>query len=109
MTEPTSPITTADADGDEPVILIQVREDMPGVQLQASSEAIIRGSRRNLERAGELAKIAAETVGKALAEASPTKGTVEFSISFEAEVGVPVLAKGKGTGSVTVTLEWEKP
>ncbi len=103
---------TADAldpkfDGSE--ILIQVRDDAPGVQLQASSEAVFRGSRRNLEAAGRLAKVAAETVGKALVEAGPTKGTVEFSISFEAEVGVPVLAKGKGTGSVTVTLEWDKP
>lgn len=90
-------------------ILIQVREDLPGgAMLQASSNSLVRGSRRNLEAAGQLAKVAAETVGKALLEASPTKGTVEFSISFEAELGVPVLAKGRGTGSVTVTLEWDK-
>jgi Trypsin-co-occurring domain 1 len=96
------------ASTNEPEILIQVRDDLPGVQLQASSDAVIKGSRRNLEAAGALAKVAAETVGRALVDAAPTKGTVEFSISFEAEVGVPVLAKGKGTGSVTVTLEWDK-
>lgn len=105
MPEPQLP---SQPDDDATDILIQVRDDLPGVQLQSSSEAVIRGSRRNLERAGELAKVAAETVGKALVEASPTKGTVEFSISFEAEAGIPVLAKGKGSGSVTVTLEWDK-
>lgn len=105
MTETTDALSP---DSHDPDFLIQVRDNVPGAQLQASSDAVIRGSRGNLEAAGRLAKVAAETVGRALIEAGPTKGTVEFSISFEAEVGVPVLAKGKGTGSVTVTLEWDK-
>ena len=58
---------------DDSEILIQVRDDIPGAQLQASSEAVFRGSRRNLEAAGQLAKVAAETVGKALLEAGPTR------------------------------------
>ncbi len=38
-------------------------------------------------------------------EIAPNTGSVEFSVSFEGEAGIPMIAKGKATASFTVTLE----
>ncbi|MFC0681425.1 CU044_2847 family protein [Lysobacter korlensis] len=50
----------------------------------------------------------------ALKRAAPTKATVElsFGIAIESSGLVAMIGKGKGEGSITVTLEWdgrEKP
>ena len=86
--------------------LIQVQLEGPGVQLQGAGDSAIKGTQKHLEAAGELARQAAETVGKAVKEAAPTSGGVEFSITFEGEAGLPVLAKGKAGATLTITLEW---
>lgn len=97
--------------GEESVIpheefLIQVLPETGGVVLQDSADSVVKGSRERFEAAGKLAQVAAETVGTAVKAVAPNKGTVEFSITFEAEHGIPVLAKGKVGASITITLEW---
>lgn len=86
--------------------LIQVRPEGGGVSLQGSSDAIRAVGRDRFEAAAALARTAAETVGSAVKDVAPDKGTVEFGLTFEAETGVPILAKGKVGASITVTLEW---
>jgi hypothetical protein len=90
----------------EEEFLIQVLPEGGGVALQDSSDAIVRAGKDRFEAAAKLARIAAETVGSAVKSASPDKGSVEFGLTFEAESGLPVLAKGKVGASITVTLEW---
>lgn len=90
----------------EEEFLIQVLPEGGGVALQDSSDAIVRAGKDRFEAAAKLARIAAETVGSAVKAASPDKGSVEFGLTFEAESGLPVLAKGKVGASITITLEW---
>lgn len=46
---------------------------------------------------------------EALKRASPTKATVElsFGVAIESSGLVAMIGKGKGEGSITVTLEWD--
>jgi hypothetical protein len=93
------------ADGE---FLIQVLPEGGGVALQGSADSIVKAGRDRFEAAAQLAQTAADTVGKAVKAAAPEKGSVEFGLTFEAESGVPVLAKGKVGASITVSLEWGK-
>jgi hypothetical protein len=86
--------------------LIQVLPETGGATLQASSDTIVKVGKERFDAAARLAQIAAQTVGQAVQQASPSKGSVEFGLTFEAETGFPVLAKGKVGASITITLEW---
>jgi hypothetical protein len=90
----------------EEEFLIQVLPEGGGVVLQDSADSIVRAGRDRFDAAAKLAQIAAETVGSTVKAVSPDKGTVEFGLTFEAESGLPVLAKGKVGASITITLEW---
>jgi hypothetical protein len=97
----------ADATPEASEFLIQVQLEGPGTRLEGAGDTAIKGAQKHLEAAGALARQAAETVGKAVKEAAPTSGAVEFSITFEGEAGLPVLAKGKAGATLTITLGWE--
>ena len=53
---------------------------------------------------------AAELLRHKLEGIAPTKATVEFGVSFEAKGGklVALLFEGRGSASLTVSLEWER-
>ena len=63
-----------------------------------------------LEEALATIREAAALLRDKLEEIAPTKATVEFGVSFEAKAGklVALLFEGKGTASLTVSLEWER-
>lgn len=91
-----------------PDFLIQVGIEVPGgPQLQASSENLIKGSERQLEAAAAVARQAGIALKDVFEDLAPSKGSVEFTISFEGEAGLPVIAKGKASASLAVSLEWE--
>lgn len=88
--------------------LIQVEQEQGGARLQYGGGNVIKGSDEKLEAVSDLAHKAAEKLSSLFTGAGPDSGSVEFGMTFEAESGVPVLAKGKVGASITVTLNWEK-
>jgi Trypsin-co-occurring domain 1 len=95
-------------DATQPEFLIQVEQDAPGVRLERASDRVIDGSEEKLDAAAALAHQAAEKLGDVFTKGGPDSGSVEFGLTFEAETGVPILAKGKVGASITVTLNWGK-
>lgn len=93
---------------DEPEFFIQIAPEVgSGPQLQSTGGNLIAGSRDRLEAAAELAGRTGASLKAVFEELRPDKGTVEFAVTFEADSGIPVIAKGKATASLTVTLEWD--
>lgn len=88
--------------------LIQIEQDDSGARLQAGGGNVIPGSDKKLEAVSDLAHKAADKLGDLFKGAGPDSGSVEFGLTFEAETGIPVLAKGTLGASITVTLNWEK-
>lgn len=79
-----------------------------GPRLEASSERVIEGGTKNLDAATEVAREAAQRMGPLFkGPGAPDEGSVEFGLSFEAETGIPVFAKGKVGATLTVTLTWK--
>jgi hypothetical protein len=96
-----------DAQQSRPEFLIEVA-GAAGPRLEASSDRVIKGSKEHLEAAATVAEEAAETLGKLFhAPGAPDGGSIEFGLSFEAEGGVPVFAKGRVGATITVTLNWD--
>lgn len=92
---------------DEPGFLIEVASP-GGPRLEASSERVIEGGTKNLDAASHVAREAATRFGPLFkGPGAPDEGSVEFGISFEAESGIPVFAKGKVGATLTVTLTWK--
>src|SRR4051812_34326063 len=90
-----------------PKFLIQVIPEWPGARLQADDRGVIEGTKAQLDAVASLARADGSSMRAVFNELAPDKGTVEFSLSFEGEAGIPMIAKGKATASFTVTLEWE--
>lgn len=91
-----------------PEFLIQVEVEHPGgPRLEGASEAVIKGSQRQLDAVATMTRQAGTALRGAFLELAPSSGSVEFSLSFEGEAGLPVLAKGKATANITVTMEWQ--
>lgn len=88
--------------------LIQVEQDQMGARLQFGGGNVIKGSDKKLDAVADLAQKAADKLGGLFAGAGPDSGSVEFGLTFEAETGAPILAKGKVGASLTVKLNWEK-
>jgi Trypsin-co-occurring domain 1 len=87
--------------------LIQTQLEHPGgPRLEGVGDSLIRGSERQLKAAAGLAGEAGVALRDVFLELAPNSGTVEFSLTFEGEAGLPVLAKGKAGATLTVTLEW---
>jgi hypothetical protein len=49
-----------------------------------------------------------DAIQRGVADVHPGSTTVEFGIEIEASGGIPILAQGKGTAHLTVTLAWGK-
>ncbi len=94
---------------DQADFLIQTRLETPGgPQLQGDrGDAVIRGTQKQLDAAASLARKAGTSLHEVFKELAPDTGSVEFSLTFEGEAGLPVLAKGKAGATITVTLEWK--
>ena len=87
--------------------LIQTQLEHPGgPRLEGAGDTVIQGSERHLEAAAAVAREAGVALRNVFREIAPSTGTVEFSVTFEGEAGVPVLAKGKAGATLTITLEW---
>ncbi len=90
--------------------LIQTRLGPPGggPQLVGDKVAdVIKGTKEKLDAAAAVAAAAGRSLHAVFTELSPDRGAVEFSIAFEGEAGVPMVARGKATASITITLEWQ--
>jgi Trypsin-co-occurring domain 1 len=50
----------------------------------------------------------ADTIGSALKQSAPSKGTVTFGLEVAVESGklTSLLVQGSGTATLTITLEW---
>lgn len=93
----------------EPEFLIQTRiEPIGGVRLEGAGDFAITGSKKQLIAAAAVAEKAGDAMHGVFQKLAPTSGSVAFSITFTAETGVPMIAKGSGSGTLTVTLEWAK-
>lgn len=91
-----------------PQFLIQVRQESAGARLERAGDEVIDGSEDKLDAAAAIAHQAAEKLNDVFTGAGPDSGSVEFGLTFEAETGIPILAKGTVGASITVTLNWEK-
>jgi hypothetical protein len=94
---------------EQPAFFIQVEPEAIGDHMLLSGGKVIEGSEENLDAAADLARKAAGKFADIFTDVGPKAGEVAFGLTFEAEGGVPVLAKGKVGASITVTLKWEKP
>jgi hypothetical protein len=91
--------------------LIQTRVKPPGggPQLEGDRAAdVIRGTREKLDAAAAVAREAGHSLHGVFIELAPDRGAVEFSVDFEGEAGVPMIARGKASASITITLEWQR-
>lgn len=62
----------------------------------------------HLEAVAEAIEAIADTLGAALAEASPTKASVSFGLEVAIKAGtlVSLITEASGTATLNVTLEW---
>lgn len=99
-----------DQDKGQADFFIQTRLETPGgPQLQGDrTDAVIKGTQKQLDAAASLARKAGTSLHEVFTELAPDTGSVEFSLTFEGEAGMPVLAKGKAGATITVTLEWKR-
>jgi hypothetical protein len=74
--------------------------------LQGATDTVIEGSQRQLDAAASVAREAGLALRNVFEEIAPKTGTVEFSLTFEGEAGLPILAKGKAGATLTVILQW---
>ena len=94
-------------DTEKPEFLIQTEIERPGgPQLQGATDRVIQGTEEHLKAAAALAGEAGTALRDVFRDLAPSTGTVEFSLTFEGEAGVPSLAKGKAGATLTVTLQW---
>jgi Trypsin-co-occurring domain 1 len=82
-------------------------EGASGPQLQSGRRRTrIPATEENLEQAAAFAHRAGRALKSTFDELAPSKGTVEFALAFVGEAGVPMLARGKASATLTITLEW---
>jgi hypothetical protein len=94
---------------DTPEFLIQITPEWPGgPRLQADRQDVIRGTKEQLDAAASIARAAGVSMRDVFEEIAPSSGSVEFSLSFEGEAGIPMIAKGKATATFAITLEWKR-
>lgn len=90
------------------LIQTRVRPAGGGPQLEGDRVAdVIKGTREKLDAAAAVAREAGRSLHGVFTELAPDRGAVEFSIDFEGEAGMPMVARGKAGASITITLEWE--
>jgi hypothetical protein len=82
-----------------------VLADQVGPALVADRDVVAR-----LGRVTDSIERVSREVLEAAKRASPTKATVEIGFSLAVEQGqlLALVGKGRGEGSITVTLEWDK-
>lgn len=90
--------------GDE--ITLMVLAEQVGPVLVADRDVVAR-----IGRVADSIERVSRDLLEAAKRAAPTKATVEIGFSLAIEQGqlLALLGKGKGEGSITVTLEWAKP
>jgi hypothetical protein len=100
----------------------QVRAGLIPVKLGNGTEILVESSVTvpdgtdsadlpSLKRVGDAIEGVAQDLMGAIKKAEPDTATVALGFEVSGEAGLPVLAKGKATANVTVTLEWaqDKP
>lgn len=97
------------SESETPDFLIQITPEWPGgPRLQAADRDVIKGTKEQLDAVASVARAAGASLRDVFEELAPNNGSVEFSLSFEGEAGIPMIAKGKATASFTITLEWKQ-
>jgi hypothetical protein len=89
-------------DSDEPTIYVEA--------IRAGGEAEVSfGGVADFSRVTDGIRAVAKDVSDALRDAGPTKLSVEMGFEVKLEAGglIALLARGGGTASITVSMEWE--